>query len=226
MSWKNFSRFWDRPEIKLKRKLRENPLFPFKETDDVYCMEIKNVSFYVGIFTFFVSFVVGFGYWYQRKRFSNELFDTFFIFSMVLSLRLIQYNWQTRRIEIEKDGEQYYFYIGRKLVYTGKIYNIYIRLRGQRSSNGSTYYRIILNGFNIEEQDITSMSTNKNELEKLARTISGRLNINYFDSDDVSIGHIVRHVNPISHYLKPADKRPTRTTKRFSVTRASLDAFY
>ena len=48
--------------------------------------------------------------------------------------------------------------------------------------------RLTLNGFHVEEQEITSMSTNEAALRKLGRIISDRLNINYFDSEDVSIG--------------------------------------
>ncbi|XP_078488994.1 cation channel sperm-associated auxiliary subunit TMEM249-like [Ciona intestinalis] len=225
--WWNFHRFWDKPEVNLKRHLRQNPNHPFHETDDEYVFETRNGILYIGFLLFISSGFGGAVYWYQMKTFSNELFDTAFILMFLWSLRLISYNWQKRRIVLEKDGENYFFYVGGKLVYKGDIHNIYFRLRSQCSSNGSTYYRLVLNGYHVEEYEITSMTTNKPVLEQLAKRLAFRLNINYFDSEDVSIGHIVRHVNPQTFYLKPAAKRPTgRAGKRMSVTRATLEAFY
>uniref|UniRef100_H2YC54 Uncharacterized protein n=1 Tax=Ciona savignyi TaxID=51511 RepID=H2YC54_CIOSA len=161
------------------------------------------------------------------KTFSNELFDTAFILMFLWSIRFISFNWQKRRIVLEKDGQNYFFYVGGRLVYEGEIHNIYFRLRSQCSSNGSTYYRLVLNGFHVEEQELSSMTTNKAALELLAKRIAFKTNVNYFDSDDVSISHIVRHVNPKTFYLKPKSKRPAmRSNKRMSVTRATLEAFY
>jgi len=42
--------------------------------------------------------------------------------------------------------------------------------------------RIVLNGLNVEEQ----LSVNKSALEHLAKKMTYRININYFDSEEIS----------------------------------------
>jgi len=46
--------------------------------------------------------------------------------------------------------------------------------------------RIVLNGLNVEEQDLTTLSVNKSALEHLAKKMTYRININYFDSEEIS----------------------------------------
>ncbi|CAK8674742.1 unnamed protein product [Clavelina lepadiformis] len=225
--WWHLNRIWDPAEVKFRRKLKLNSLYPFHEEKDAFVMEVRNFSLYIGLSIFMIAGIGGPIYWYRLQKFSNELFDTMFVLLFLWSLRLISYNWQKRRICIEKDGQNYFFYIGNSLQFCGEIHNIYLRLRGQQSSNGHKYYRLVINGFNVEEQEITSMTTNKQVLEKLAKRLAFRLNINYFDSDDISVGHIVRHTNPKTFVAKASlpSKKPLNA-KRVSIARATLDAFY
>lgn len=58
---------------------------------------------------------------------------------------------------------------------------------------GEMYYYVVLNGFHITEQKITSYTKNDKKLRVLAKKLAENLNINYFDVKANSREHVIRH---------------------------------
>merc|ERR1712012_232473 len=75
------------------------------------------------------------------------------------SLGLLLRGSQTRTYIIDSNESMYEFYIGDVLVYRGHVHNIYIRLTAVRSGGSENYYTITLNGFMIDEQNLTGSVT-------------------------------------------------------------------
>lgn len=105
------------------------------------------------------------------------------------------------KIKIEQDGENYFYYFGNQLIEKGKIQNCYIRLRRDFCTDGRVYYYLIFNAYNVEEYKITSYCCDYRLLRKSGKRIAFQLNVNYFDSDDLSINHVVRHVLALPDFM-------------------------
>jgi hypothetical protein len=89
------------------------------------------------------------------------------------------------------------YYADDELLHCGHVYNIYIRVKTLRTS-GNRYYRLIVDGFRLDVPfDVTLMpSTRPDKLIRLGRRLSANIGINFFDCEDSSTRHVIRHRRP------------------------------
>ncbi|XP_042188503.1 transmembrane protein 249-like [Callorhinchus milii] len=129
----------------------------------------------------------------------HQQFSGFFILLLILALWMIFSSIGKRYLVLDMNMGMYKFYISGHLHFQGPLYNIYIRLKAQKNGYGELLYKLILNGENIEHQDLTGIrfSEAPEKLERLGKRMASKLNLNYFDHLDKSDKHIIRHKPPI-----------------------------
>ena len=179
----------------LKRNLDNNPVYPFEEIEpNIYVLTVTTSRYYiacgVAILTVFISGLV-FGI-------AGEV-NEYIIFPAVVVVLFggqAYISYKERRYVLDSNELMYEYYRGNQLIYRGHYHNVYIRLKGQSSGGGDTYYTVVLDGFNLNEEAISANSTKLKKLAKLARKLATRLNVNYFDSPDKSRCHVIRHQCP------------------------------
>jgi len=103
-------------------------------------------------------------------------------------------NIPPRTYVIDTLNTAYEFYIGEGLVYKGHMHNFYVRLEGH-----DDFYKVLFNGYLVEEFPVTSMSKDKEKLGLLARRLAEVLKLNFMDCTTVSRSHIIRHKCPYMH---------------------------
>lgn len=89
------------------------------------------------------------------------------------------------------------YYTDGKLLYRGHVHNVYIRVKEFRTS-GNSYYRLIVDGYGLDvAHDVTLMPSSRPEkFTRLGRRLAANLGINFFDYDDTSTRHVIRHRCP------------------------------
>ncbi|XP_038063527.1 transmembrane protein 249-like [Patiria miniata] len=186
--------FWTPPEELFKSKLEKNPIHPFTETSpDRFEVSLRSPWLWISSICLLATFFGTVAYYATNPL---DQFLTYFVMGfMACAYSTFVYS-DVRRIVLDTTRNEYEFHTGNRLVYRGHIHNVYIRLVGQKSGAGDTYYKIVLNGFHLEEQALTSSSIRRHKLEKLGRKLATRLNLNYFDFVDESVKHVVRHRCP------------------------------
>ncbi len=97
----------------------------------------------------------------------------------------------------------YEYYKGKKLIYTGHIHNIYIRLKGWKTGGDDIIYNLVLDGFMLDEQVLSGSTVIHNKMARLGRRLAYKLDINFFDFQDKSRGHVVRHRCPYQVTFTP-----------------------
>ncbi|XP_072040861.1 cation channel sperm-associated auxiliary subunit TMEM249-like [Amphiura filiformis] len=186
--------FWAKPGDILQAKLEKNPLHPFTETElHRYEVTIRSPWLWINILLT-VIVLLGCIIYYSINEPDQML--AFGIIALVVTLYSVYVYYDIRKIVIDMSKHEYSFYKADHLVYRGHVHNVYIRLVGQKSGTGEVYYKVVLNGYHLEEQALTSSTVRKDKLEKLARKLATRLNINYFDWMDKSTKHVIRHRCP------------------------------
>ncbi|XP_077978827.1 cation channel sperm-associated auxiliary subunit TMEM249-like [Glandiceps talaboti] len=178
-----------KPEAIFKKKLEDHHTYPFTEIKPGYFTFITRSSkLWKAVFVV-VSILIGILGWYVV----NPLDQNITILLIVVGsacYTILKYK-DKRTIIINANDDEYEFYTANSLVYRGHIHNIYIRLRGLKGGGGDMYFTIVLNGYHVEEQELSSTGTNREKLEKLAKLLASRLGINYFDFKDKSTKHIL-----------------------------------
>ena len=61
----------------------------------------------------------------------------------MLCYRMSIYHWPKRKVVLEKEGQNYFSYKGKDLLYVGEIHNIYIRLKEYNLGNDKVYFRLV-----------------------------------------------------------------------------------
>merc|ERR1712071_220781 len=185
--------------LTLSRKLsrrKDNKYWPFikAETSDGepvfrYCYGSPKRFNYLMIFlaASFTTVVGTYSGW------SSQI-TTITLILMLYSMVMFCVHIQRRMLEIEGDGENYYFYIGHQMMYKGNVRDMYVRLRREKCTSGINYFYLVLNGFHVEEVAITSFSENYKEFKRHGKRIAYQLNLNYLDFDEISCEHAVRHM--------------------------------
>ncbi|XP_078286144.1 cation channel sperm-associated auxiliary subunit TMEM249-like [Rhinoraja longicauda] len=186
---------WNSAEDILHKKLKNNPNFPFTiRQPHVYEHNYMNNNLAIGICLVTASFCTSTIFLFRSIPDSTQL-SGIFIFIFLLGVWLIITSIGRRSLIIDLIENRYEFYIYRYLMHKGPLGEIYIRLKSQKTGQGVYYYRLILNGPHIEVINLTSigLTMNSEKLEKLGMRLATKLNLNYFDCDDVSPRHVIRH---------------------------------
>jgi len=84
------------------------------------------------------------------------------------------------------------YYVNDDLVYRGDCHNVYIRI-SVVSVAGKGYYKVVVGGYGIDTFDVTRLSQQSDKLFHLGRTIALNTGCNFFDFDDMSARHTIRH---------------------------------
>ena len=148
--------------------------------------------------------------------------DEYIVFSIIVFLSFFSsaaHDWQTRTVTIDSTRGMYEFHRSNKLIYRGHLHNIYIRLKGVNSGSGVTYYLVILSGYQVDEESITSSTMQHDSLAKLGRRLAHKLNLNFFDHQDKSRYHVIRHRCP---YKEGDDAKKTHLETSRSESAASI----
>nr|XP_056710573.1 cation channel sperm-associated auxiliary subunit TMEM249 [Euleptes europaea] len=190
---------WDfsfsNPEIKLSQKVQGNKFFPFQvQQPRVFVMEYYKDLLWKGALLFTVSLVASVFYFRAETGFQN--FVGFFIYGITIGLWLIISNMHKRRLIINHNKERYQFYIKGCLWQEGPLYQIYVRLVAQRDAYGKLFYSLIINGYRLEVLTLANLSSKFEPIDILGRRIARNLNLNYFDYEDISTRHVIRHRPP------------------------------
>jgi len=184
------------PIERLTKLREENKSWPFEEVknrngDPVYRYTYASPSRRNYAIVFFASvFITIFGTLFGM---TNKVIEVT-IYTAVGSFLLLCNNLKSRTLEIEVDGQHYYFYIGSSLIYKGNVCDMYIRLRRQQCTSGVNYFYLVLNAYRVEQFSITRLTENYRELKRHGKRMGYKLNLNYFDPDDISCEHAVRHM--------------------------------
>jgi len=131
-------------------------------------------------------------------------------FTLVLSCSTVILLWKTfshvpqHVILIDKVRNVYEYHKRGKLVMVEPIYNMYIRLVGQKcypspggSKSSNWFFYVCLKGIGLEELKLTPHTEYEDRMRKLAKRLARKLGINYFDFIDESPLHDIRH-KPVS----------------------------
>nr|XP_060628782.1 cation channel sperm-associated auxiliary subunit TMEM249 [Anolis sagrei ordinatus] len=182
-------------EKKLTEKLQENKFFPFQlQQPKVFVMEYYKDMVWKGALLFVVS-LVGTVFYFRSEKGSQD-FSVLFFYAMVTGLWLIASNMNKRRLIINHAKDFYQFYIKGILWHEGPLHQIYVRIVAQRDAYGKLFYSLIINGYHLEVLTLSDLSEKYEILDNLGRRIARNLNLNYFDYQDVSTRHVIRHTAP------------------------------
>lgn len=199
------------PVETLTKNRMNNKFWPFKSVqkpggEPVFQYKYYSPKFVVNAKLFFLAFFFTIiGVFYGMTNNLTVISSSLTIFAFFQLIRFGSY----RKLEIEEDGENYYFYRGNRLDYTGNVSDIYIRLRREKCTNGINYFYLTINGYNIDEVMITEYSSKYKEYKRHGKRIAYQLNLNYFDFDEISCEHAVRHMITIDNF---ADTRVFNTS--------------
>ena len=112
-------RFFKDPVIKLEKDRVENKYYPFittysKDNDPIFRLTYRPLAFYWSLYAFLAScFCFCFSVIHGWQVECSSVFGFMFWLSLVNTIR-----WhQVLQLDIEQDGENYYYYVGGKLRY-------------------------------------------------------------------------------------------------------------
>ena len=207
---KNWLMIEDPVETLTKHRMN-NKFWPFTSIhkdngEPVFQYKYYSPKFVVNLKLFFLSlFFTIIGVFYGMTNNLTVISLSLMVFAFFQMIRFGSY----RKLEIEEDGEKYYFFRGNRLDYEGNVSDIYIRLRREKCTNGINYFYLTINGYNIDEVMITDYSSKYKEFKRHGKRIAYQLNLNYFDYDEISCEHAVRHMISIDNF---ADTRIYNTS--------------
>ncbi|XP_063156085.1 cation channel sperm-associated auxiliary subunit TMEM249 [Candoia aspera] len=183
----------------LDEQLQENKYFPFQlQQPKVFVIEYYKDMIWKALLCLVVSLIASI--FYFKKAGSHQDISAFFIFSMVTGLWLLVSNMSKRRLIINHARNFYQFYIKGILWQEGPLHQIYVRLVGQRDAYGKLFYSLIINGYRLEVLTLVHLTSNYELINTLGHRIARHLNLNYFDYEDISMRHVIRHLPPEEEY--------------------------
>ncbi|KAF7237170.1 hypothetical protein EYD10_16094 [Varanus komodoensis] len=182
-------------EKHLTEKLQENKYFPFQvQQPKVFVMEYYKDMIWKGALLFLASLVASIFYFRATK--GSQDFSVFFVYGMLSGLWLVVSNVNKRRLLINHLKGIYQFYIKGILWQEGPLHQIYVRLVAQRDAYGKLFYTLIINGYRLEVLTLAELSDKFEQIQALGHRVARNLNLNYFDYEDVSLRHVIRHMPP------------------------------
>ncbi|CBY16225.1 unnamed protein product [Oikopleura dioica] len=204
------------------QRLTTNKFWPFHDYGPFFELEYTNPNYYKAVVQFILWTVVvvirGISHavnkdrltWSDLHFFFYLLIPTWIIYKL---FDIIRY-WDYRQLAIRKMQNTYEFKIGDTVTHEGDLSDIYIRIEALDGADGKLFYRLILNGYNIEKYILTTMTDKKDDLDKIGRLIARRINLNYFDCNDISSKNVVRHIENVKKMKKVFANRPTKSARK------------
>ncbi len=190
----------DKPENVLRKNLEKNPTYPFHEVEpNVYVFTVRSGWLVLAVILCLVTLITTVAVYAVAGG-----VDQSFVFAGIVFLGFLQMAFYHRRRKtyvLDGNRNMYEFYKGEDLIYTGNYHNVYIRLKGQKSGTGDTYFNVVLDGFLMDEESISSSTLHHKKLGRLGRRLAQNLNLNFFDYTDKSRHHIIRHRCPYRSQL-------------------------
>jgi len=211
-------------------KLSMNRHWPFDDYGPFFELEFVNPEFYSSVVSLFFSAALitictvctisdGFRIPFFGLTHSDLSFVPFILlplYSFHKIVNIITY-WKERQLSIRKLDNWYEFKIGDNVVHEGDLSDLYIRLEALQCTNNCSYYRLVLNGYKVEKYKLTSLSKRKDALDRIGRMIARRINLNYFDSSDISNKNVIRHVEAGQLRVEPKQPKQSNFMKRASM---------
>ncbi|XP_067112409.1 cation channel sperm-associated auxiliary subunit TMEM249-like [Osmerus mordax] len=157
-------------------RIKENPRYPFKEEENLFVLEYLHGNIWKGSLLLIAS-IIGTATYLNIDLDDHNKYGGFLVFSLCLSLWLLSSGAFRRRLVIDHMNKEYRFYIHEHL----------------RHRQGRRMFKLMLNGYKIEERELSGFSEKYELLECQGRRIANKLNLNYFDYADISKRHIVVH---------------------------------
>lgn len=187
--------FFEKPEVVLRKRLDGNASHPFVEkASGVFVLTIRPSSFAISAALCVCTVLITAMVYLIRGT-----VDEYIVFNLIVFFSFFSSavrDWQARTVVVDSWRAMYEFYKGDRLIYRGHLHNVYIRLKGVSSGGGDTYYSVVLCGYQVDEEPITSSTTQHDRLAKLGRRLAHKLNLNFFDHQDKSRYHVIRHRCP------------------------------
>ncbi|KAJ3372103.1 hypothetical protein GGF31_002365 [Allomyces arbusculus] len=187
-------------EDKLREEIEINQYYPFTVVEpNVYRLSVRYKKLYVAIAGLLVSLMFIITWTSTNLVQKNNLF-LFPLFGAIISILSI-YNYRANRIYlIDMNALEYTFSHDQNLYTRGELHNVYIRLkreaRGTNVGGGrqKRYYYLVFNGYQMDQRRISGSSPNMQEMRRLGQLIAANLNLNYFDENNSSEHHVLRHL--------------------------------
>ncbi|XP_014353230.1 cation channel sperm-associated auxiliary subunit TMEM249 [Latimeria chalumnae] len=190
------------PDRTLLTQMKKDPCYPFLMVKPrLYALEHWNSNLWKGILLLIVS-IIGGGIYFSSEIMDFHLCTAFFVVGPLFGSWMVLTSASKRRLIVDHIHGNYKFYIRQGLVHKGFLHNIYIRLVAQRTGQGKMYYKLILNGYKMEEFEICGLTDKHEALEVMGNKMAERLHLNYFDYKDQSTKHLIRHWPPIYSFEK------------------------
>ncbi|KAL5248743.1 hypothetical protein ACHWQZ_G017807 [Mnemiopsis leidyi] len=190
----------EKVEDRLESQIMHNMNYPFvrdEKDPNLLVYSDRPPEFYISCVVFVISTLIT-TIWINVALLTSLSLGQGIIFPVALVLyffyRATQ-TFKTRSYRVNVDAGIYQYYVGDVQIHRGKLHNLYFRLH-ERSSTGFPYYEIVLNGYKVSCVSISGFSKNIRKMREIAKGMSKRLLINYFDSKDVSAHHIVHWERP------------------------------
>ncbi|KAI9184387.1 hypothetical protein H9P43_003440 [Blastocladiella emersonii ATCC 22665] len=187
-------------EAKLREKLEKNPYYPFTRIGPgVFKLTVRYRKLVLAVLGLVISilFII---IWSSSNLVSDNNLFLFPLFGAVISIASI-YNYRSRRIyTLNLETLEYTFSHDTNLYTRGDFHNVYVRLKREArggaagGARSQRYYYLVFNGYQIDQRRISGSSTNVNEIRRLGQLIAANLNLNYFDENNSSEHHVVRHL--------------------------------
>ncbi|KAI9217351.1 hypothetical protein BC828DRAFT_391388 [Blastocladiella britannica] len=196
-------------EAILREEVDKNPFYPFNRVSPTrFRLSVRYRRLYAAVAFLLVSLAVLIG-WIATQSVSNNSYFLFPLFTTVISIAALL-NYRSKRVYILDHETLQYSFAYDDTVYTkGHFHNAYIRLRRETRSGAVgpvrlKYYYLVFNGFQMDVLRISGTTSNVNELRRLGQIMANNLNINYFDENNSSEHHTVRHLRPMAIKASPA----------------------
>ncbi|XP_061464298.1 cation channel sperm-associated auxiliary subunit TMEM249 [Rhineura floridana] len=182
-------------EKHLTEKLKENKYFPFQvQQPKVFVMEYYKDMIWKGALIFVLSLVICI--FQCRSEQGTQNLAGFFVLGMLTGIWLVVSNIHKRRLIINHSRGFYQFYIKGILWQEGPLHQIYVRLVAQRDAHGTLFYSLIIKGYRLEALTLADLTDKCELIDALGRRMARNLNLNYFDYEDISTRHVIRHHPP------------------------------
>nr|XP_046216768.1 transmembrane protein 249-like isoform X3 [Oncorhynchus gorbuscha] len=144
-------------EQALTDKIKNNPCYPFTIVKDVFVLEYLHENIWKGSLLLIAS-TIGTACYMNMEFGDHHKYTGFLVFSMCLSLWLVCSGAFRRRLVIDHKKKEYRYYIHTHLRHRGPLHQIYIRMIAQKSGQVLLMYKLMLNGYKIEERELSGFS--------------------------------------------------------------------
>nr|XP_014353231.1 PREDICTED: transmembrane protein 249 isoform X2 [Latimeria chalumnae] len=161
------------PDRTLLTQMKKDPCYPFLMVKPrLYALEHWNSNLWKGILLLIVS-IIGGGIYFSSEIMDFHLCTAFFVVGPLFGSWMVLTSASKRRLIVD-------------------------HIHGQ----GKMYYKLILNGYKMEEFEICGLTDKHEALEVMGNKMAERLHLNYFDYKDQSTKHLIRHWPPIYSFEK------------------------